>query len=124
MVVVGRGSWVYQGKTNTALALAGSWSLCQSLSISYFREDGRHRIIPVFLRLLRHGQYIAPIRCELSTEEKVHEVDLTNNINEVEEFTEEESEGVAVMVVPRVSEVVDQNLDPVMLYILLNDWQI
>ena len=76
------------------------------------------------MRKLRHGQDIATIRCELSTEEEVHKVDLANNINEVEEFTEEESEGVAVMVVPGVGEVVDQNLDPVQFRVLLNNWQI
>ena len=94
------------------------------MSDYYFREDGRHRIIPGFLRLFSHGEDIAAVRCELSAEEKVHEVDLTNNIDEVQELTEEESEGVAVVVVPGVGEVVDQNLDSVMLYILLNNWQI
>ena len=64
------------------------------------------------------------IRGEFSSEEKVREVDLTNHINEVEEFTEEESEGVAVMVVPGVSEIVDEDLDPVQFRVLLNNWQI
>ena len=32
-VVGGGGGWVYSAKTNTALALAVSWSLCQSFSI-------------------------------------------------------------------------------------------
>ena len=76
------------------------------------------------MRKLRHGKDIATIRCELSSEEKVHEVDLTNNIDEVEELTEEESEGVAVIVVSGVGEVVNQNLDSVMLDILLNNGQI
>ena len=91
---------------------------------SYFWKDGRHWVIPILLWLFRHGQDIATIRCELSTEEEVHKVDLANNINEVEEFTEEESEGVAVMVVSGVGEVVDQNLDPVQFRVLLNNWQI
>ena len=76
------------------------------------------------MRKLGHGQDIATIRCELSAKKKVHEVDLTNHIDEVEKFTKEESESVAVMVVPGVAEVVDENLDPVLLYILLNNWQI
>ena len=76
------------------------------------------------MRKLGHGQDITTIRCELSAEEEVHEVYLTNHIYEVEKFTEEESKSVAVMVVPGVAEVVDENLDPVKFRVPLNNWQI
>ena len=49
---------------------------------------------------------------------------LTNNVDQVEEFAEEEPERIPLVVVPVDGEVVGEQLDPVLLGVSINGWDV
>ena len=86
-----------------------------------FGEDPGHRIVSLLLLQLSHGENVSPIGGELSAEEKVHEENLADNIDKVEDLAEVELVGVELVVVPVGAKVLDQGFDPVGLDVGLDD---
>lgn len=73
-----------------------------------FGKDSCHRILTIFRFLFGHGQNIGAVFGELAAEEEVHEVDLSDDVDQVEELAEEELHRVELVVVPVDREVVDE----------------
>ena len=47
--------------------------------------------------------YLAAVCCELAVKEEVHEVDLEENVDEVEELASKEAEGIEVVILPETT---------------------
>ena len=73
---------------------------------------------------LSHRQHVAAIGGELPAEKEVHEVDLEEHVDEVEELAGEEAESVEVVAVPVLGEVVEEDLLPLLLGGLVYYWHI
>lgn len=57
-------------------------------------EDPGHRVLPVFGFLFGHGQDVGAVLGELAAEEEVHEVDLADDVDQVQELAKDEFHGV------------------------------
>ena len=53
-------------------------------------EDPRHRVLSVFRLLLGHGEHVCAVLRELAPEEEIHEVNLTDDVDQVQELAQEE----------------------------------
>lgn len=63
-------------------------------TLGHLGEHPGHRVGPVLRLHLRVGQDITSVGHELAAEEEVGEVDLSNDVDKVEDLAEEELEGV------------------------------
>ena len=74
----------------------GSWgSIHVESAFGDFGEDDIHWICSFFWIKGGHSDHIHAVCGELVAQEPVCEVDLTNHIDKVQEFTEEEVDGIA-----------------------------
>ena len=53
--------------------------------------------------MITNEVYLAAVCCELSIKEEVHEVDLEEHVDEVEELAGKEAEGIEVVILPGTS---------------------
>lgn len=67
----------------------------------------RHGVYAIFRLHFGHADNISAVSDEFSTEEKINEIYLTNNVDKIENFADEESESIEVVVVQVGSKVVD-----------------
>ena len=84
------------------------------------RKDPGQRIGTLLLLEIRHRDHVAAVSRELSAEEEVHEEELQDDVDKVEELAGEEGVGVELMVVAVFEEVVNENLFPVLLLVLVH----
>ena len=63
-------------------------------ALRHLGEDSGHRIFSLFRGLFGHGEDVGAVLGELAAEEEVHEVDLTDDVDQVEELAQEELHGV------------------------------
>ena len=84
------------------------------------RKDPGQGIGTLLLLEIRHRDHVAAVSRELSAEEEVHEEELQDDVDKVEELAGEEGVGVELMVVAVFEEVVDENLLPVLLLVLVH----
>ena len=68
-----------------------------------------HWVSSLFLLQFRHGDHITAIGGELTPQEVVHEEQLPDNVEKVQKFAEEESDGVEAMAVSILNKVVHQH---------------
>ena len=80
-----------------------------------------HWVSSLFLLQFRHGDHITAIGGELTPQEVVHEEQLPDNVEKVQKFAEEESDGVEAMAVSILNKVVHQHFLSVLLLIRVND---
>ena len=59
------------------------------LKITYLWEDLRHRINTIFHGLFTKTHYFQTISHEMSSKEEIHEIHLTKDIDQVQDFTED-----------------------------------
>ncbi len=64
-------------------------------ALGHLGEDLRHRVVPLLRRQLRLRQDPGAVLGELAAEEEVHKVDLADNVDEVQQLTQEEPEMLA-----------------------------
>ena len=67
---------------------------------AYFRKDPGHWVFSVLRVLLAHGQHVRTVGGKFAAEEKVHEVNLPNDVDEIQKFAEEKLKGVSLVVFP------------------------
>ena len=67
-----------------------------------------------------HRDHVAAICCELPTKEEVHEEELEEDVDKVEELAGKEGVSVELVVVAVLKEVVDEHLLPVLLLVLVH----
>ena len=70
-----------------------------------------------------HGTRLT-IFSELSTQEKVHEVDLSDNVDKVKQFANEEFKCVEGVIVSIDSEIINQDLDSIFFGIWVDNWNV
>ena len=83
-----------------------------------------HRVESLTVWHLRYGNNVTSIGAEFSSEEKVHEEYLTNDVYEVECFAQEESQSIPLVVVLGVREIMEKVIDSVILVLCINNWEI
>ena len=89
-----------------------------------FGEHSGHGIVPQFRLQFSHTQNIAAVACEFASEEEIHEEYLSEDVDKVEKFTEEKSQGVEIVVAFVVDKVVDEKADSVILGVAIDDGHI
>lgn len=93
-------------------------------TLGNFGEDLGHRIHSFIGILLSEGEDLTPIGRELIAQEHVHEENLPDHIDKVEELTEEEAEGVKVVILDIGDEVVENEFLPPALVVLIYDGRV
>ena len=83
-----------------------------------------HRVESFTVWHLGDGDDVTPIRAEFSAKEKVHKEYLSNNVDKVECLAKEESEGIPLIVILGVREVIEEVIDPVILVIRVHNGEI
>lgn len=86
-----------------------------------FGKDSSHRIFAFLWLQLRHGQHVGAVRREFSAEKEIHEVNLSDDVDKVENLAQEELVGVEFVVVAVDGEVFDEKLDAIPLRIRIDD---
>lgn len=81
-------------------------------ALGYFGKHSRHWVFSLFRFHFSKLDHVRAVRGELSVEEEVHEVDLSNHIDEVERLADEEPPGVEVLSVNIGGEIVDEEFHP------------
>jgi hypothetical protein len=71
-----------------------------------------HGIDTVFRFHLGHANNISAVRGEFPAEEKIDEINLTDDVDKVENFADKESDSVEIVVMQVGGKVVDQELFP------------
>ena len=88
------------------------------------RKDPGQGVGTLLLLEIRHRDHVAAVSRELAAEEEVHEEELQDDVDKVEELAGEEGVGVELMVVAVFEEVVNENLFPVLLLVFVHHWHI
>lgn len=89
-----------------------------------FGENFGHRVFPLIRIFFSKGQDFAPIGCEFVAKKHVHEKNLSDDVDKVEEFAEKEPEGIKIVVLNIGNKVVQNELLPSTFVIFINDWAI
>lgn len=75
-----------------------------------FRKHAGHRIAALLRFHLREAQHVTAVRRELTTQEIIHEVDLHKHVDEIQRLADEEAEGIKVVTIQILGEIIQQNL--------------
>lgn len=103
-----------------SLDVAG-WTETSERAFGHPGKDLYHRIDPVLLVGLHERNDVSAVRRELTVQEPVHQVDLSDDVCEVEELAYEVLEGVGVVVREGLEEVLAQQISVGALLVLLLD---
>ena len=80
-----------------------------------------HWIGAVLGFFFRHRQDATSVSRKFATEEQVHEINLTNDVDKVHDFAQEETAGIKVMIVQVGGEIIDENFLAFILGVLSDD---
>ena len=97
------------------------YNLGASGRFGHLRKHPGHWVSSLFLLQFRHGDHITAIGGELTPQEVVHEEQLPDNVEKVQKFAEEESDGIKAMAVSVLNKVVHQHFLPVLFLIRVNN---
>ena len=95
-----------------------------NITNKHFWEDVSHRVESLTVWHLGYGNNVTSIGAKFSSEEKVHKEYLTNDVDEVECFAQEESQSVPLVVVLGVGKIMEKVIDSVILVFCIHNWEI